>query len=29
MDWTNLISLVLFVGVIYGGYRFIKWYDNK
>lgn len=25
----NIISLALFVGVVYGGYRFLKWYDNR
>lgn len=25
----NIISLALFVGVVYGGYRFFKWYDNR
>lgn len=27
--FTEIVSFVLFVGVVYGGYRFIKWYDNR
>jgi hypothetical protein len=27
--FTEIMSVVLFVAVVYGGYRALKWYDNR
>lgn len=27
--FETILSFVLFVGVVYGGYRFLKWYDSR
>lgn len=27
--FTEIMSFVLFVGCVYGLYRFMKWYDNR